>query len=41
VIDAESNRNWKGANLSPELKDIINGLLKYNPEDRLGHKGWK
>ncbi len=35
------NRNWKNSNLSPELKDLINGLLKYNEKSRLGSKGWQ
>ena len=39
VLDAENNRNWKSSNLSNELKDMINGLLKFNPDQRLGSKG--
>ena len=30
-LDAEANRNWKGALLSDDLKSLINGLLKFNP----------
>ncbi len=39
VLEAESNRNWKASNLSPELKDLINGLLKFDPKKRLGSGG--
>lgn len=39
-MEAEKNRNWKNSNLSPELKDLINGLLKFNEKTRLGAKGW-
>ena len=39
VLEAEKSRNWKESNLSPELKDLINGLLKFDPKKRLGAGG--
>lgn len=39
-MDSQANRNWKGAVLSDELKSLIDGLLKFNPESRLGFNGW-
>ena len=39
-LEAEKNRNWKNSNISAELKDLINGLLKFNEKTRLGAKGW-
>lgn len=38
-LEAENNRNWRNANLSANLKDLINSLLKYDPSARLGAKG--
>ncbi len=38
ILKAEKNRNWKNSNLSPELKDLINSLLKFDPQERLGVK---
>jgi hypothetical protein len=32
---------WKNSNLSPELKDLIQSLLKFNEKTRLGAKGWQ
>lgn len=32
---------WKNPNLSPELKDLIQSLLKFNEKDRLGAKDWQ
>lgn len=40
VQDAEINRDWKKSNLSPELQNLINGLLKFEPQERLGVKSW-
>jgi serine/threonine protein kinase len=37
---AESERKW-ATSLSNDLKDFINKLLKLNPKQRLGAKGWK
>ncbi len=31
---------WKNPNLSPELKDLIQSLLKFNEKTRIGAKGW-
>lgn len=31
---------WKNPNLSPELKDLIQSLLRFNEKTRLGAKGW-
>lgn len=39
-MDSEAKRNWKGAVLSDELKSLIDGLLKFDPEQRLGFNGW-
>lgn len=41
VIDAETKRDWKESNLSPELKDLINRLLKFDPQSRIGVQSWK
>ncbi len=30
-LDSEAKRNWKGAILSDELKNLIDGLLKFDP----------
>ena len=32
---------WKNPNLSPELKDLIQSLLKFNEKARLGAKDWQ
>lgn len=40
-LDAETNRNWKNSNISPQLKDLISSLLKFDPSARLGVNGWQ
>jgi hypothetical protein len=35
-LAAEQNRDWKGAAISDEAKDMINAFLKVEPNDRLG-----
>lgn len=40
IEDAEVNRDWQNSKLSNELKDLINGLLKYSPSSRLGAENW-
>jgi hypothetical protein len=40
VLNAESNRDWRSFNLSLELKDLINQLLRFDPEKRLGARGF-
>jgi serum/glucocorticoid-regulated kinase 2 len=40
VERAEVDRDWKGHSLNEELKDLINKLLKFKPEQRLGAKGF-
>ena len=40
-LEGESNRNWRTSNLSAPLKDLINSLLKFDPNQRLGAKGWQ
>jgi serine/threonine protein kinase len=39
-LEAENNMVWKNPDLSTELKDLIQGLLKFKRESRLGAKGW-
>jgi serine/threonine protein kinase len=39
VLVGESERKWNN-HLSPELKDLINKLLKFDPSERLGANGW-
>lgn len=41
VKTAEQGRYWKNPNLSVELKSFIDALLKFDPKERLGYKGWK
>jgi serine/threonine protein kinase len=41
VMESENNRVWKNPNLSPELKDLIHNLLKFNEKTRIGAKGWQ
>lgn len=38
--EEEVSRKWRGHHLSFQLKDLIAGLLKFKPEDRLGVKSW-
>jgi serum/glucocorticoid-regulated kinase 2 len=40
VERAEVDRDWKGHSLNEELKDLINKLLKFKPEQRLGANGF-
>ena len=40
-LEGECNRNWRNSNLSAPLKDLINSLLKFDPNQRLGTKGWQ
>jgi serine/threonine protein kinase len=40
VTAGESNRKWNNR-LSPELKDLINQLLRLDPGSRLGASGWE
>lgn len=40
VKKAEKQRVWHNPNLSPELKDFINSLLKFCPKERLGYRCW-
>jgi len=40
VRKSEKNRFWKNDNLSSELKDFIDSLLKFDPKKRLGANGW-
>jgi serine/threonine protein kinase len=41
VLAAESNRKWCKDNISEDLKDFINRLLKLEPRVRMGSSGWK
>ncbi len=41
VKQAETKRVWKNPNLSEELKDFINSILKFDPKERLGYKGFE
>jgi serine/threonine protein kinase len=37
----QRKRFWADFDLSKELKDFINCLLRLNPKERLGAKGWE
>lgn len=41
VKQAENNRTWKNPNISPELKDFISSILRFDPKERLGYKGFE
>lgn len=40
IKNAEIKRNWKNPNISDELKDFINSILKLDPKERLGINGF-
>jgi hypothetical protein len=40
IIFSERNRIWPRNDLNPNLKHFIDALLKLNPKERLGAKGW-
>ena len=40
-LKAEQNRDWKGSNISPEAKNLINSFLKVKPDQRLGMNGFQ
>lgn len=40
VKKTETERDWKHFQLSSELKDLINKLLRYEPQERLGSNGF-
>ena len=37
---SETKRNWRNPNISEELKDFINSILKFDPKERLGFKSF-
>jgi serine/threonine protein kinase len=39
--EEEVSKTWRGHHLSHNLKDLIAGLLKFKPEDRLGVRNWE
>ena len=39
VKQAEVRRHWKNHNISDELKDFIDAILRFNPKERLGYRG--
>ena len=41
VKNAENRRNWRNPNISEELKDFISSILRYDPKERLGYKGFE
>lgn len=40
-LKAEQNRDWRGMNVSPEAKNLINSFLKVKPDQRLGMNGFQ
>lgn len=36
----EKQRRWKNHGLHQNFRDFVDRLLQYNPEKRLGMKGW-
>jgi serine/threonine protein kinase len=40
AIEEETNRKWRGHRMNPATTDIVGELLRFNPDDRLGMKGW-
>ena len=40
VKQAQNNRTWKNPDISPQLKDFINSILKFEPKERLGYNGF-
>jgi serine/threonine protein kinase len=40
VNQGQKHRKWLNSSTSPELKDIINGLLVLEPRNRLGAVNW-
>jgi hypothetical protein len=38
--EEEVRRKWRGHHLKHKLQDLIAGLLKFRPEDRLGVRNW-
>ena len=41
VKNAQKSRLWRNKNVSVELKDFVNKLLRLNPNERLGVNGWQ
>ena len=41
IMKGLKGRSWRSRSVSQELKDFINGLLKREPSERLGAKGWQ
>ena len=37
---SETKRNWRNPNLSEQLKDFINNILRFDPKERLGYNGF-
>jgi len=35
-----SSLTWKNKKISSSFKDFVGSLLKYEPSERLGYKGW-
>jgi len=35
-----STLTWKNKKVSSSFKDFVGSLLKYEPSERLGYKGW-
>ena len=37
----EDGKEWHNNKVSDNLKDLVHGLLKIDPNNRLGARGWK
>lgn len=37
----EKGKEWNNKSASDALKDLVHGLLKLDPRERLGAKGWQ
>ena len=40
VENFHNTKIWHNRNASDNLKDLVHGLLKLNPSERIGAKGW-
>jgi serine/threonine protein kinase len=40
VENAEAHRIWKNPDINEELKNFIDSILRYEPEERLGANGF-
>jgi serine/threonine protein kinase len=41
IFAFQSVRAWHKRDVSPQLKDLVHGLLRDIPHERLGAKGWR